>query len=143
MARLLNAQSVELLKTLLEKLGRVEGGELDIGAFSAWFRSLRWDSSIGFNTPYLAPLGWAIETSLFEYEEYPHLYSPSDLRDAVNTVLAREGYEPVAVTLGRWAVTFAVYPGARGTRVIRRSLHQDPLPDPPETPPIATVTIPA
>lgn len=143
MARLLSSHSVETLKTLLDQLARLEGGSLDMGAFSAWFKSLRWDSSVGFNTYDLAPLGWAIETSLFEYEDFPHLYIPADLRDAVETVLRREGYEPLEQTLSQRLDTFSVYAGGRDFPVIRSSLHRRIDQDPPAIDRVVAISVPA
>lgn len=144
MARLLSSQSVETLKVLLDQLAKVEGGSLDIGAFADWFKSFRWDASTGFNTSELAPLGWAVETSLFEYEDFPDEYTVEDLKDAVLTVFRREGFEPLDVTLSQRGDIFSVYAGGSGAPLSRRYLHR--LPDQDQTemaPPLAVVTIPA
>jgi hypothetical protein len=101
MAKVLSSQSVETLKTMLDQLDTLEGGSMEIGNFSGWFTSLRWDSSVGFNTTELAPLGWAIETSLFEYDDCPHNYAIEDLNDAISTVFRREGFAPLEVTLNQ------------------------------------------
>ncbi len=102
MARLLSSQSVETLKTLLDQLDKLEGGSsMKNGNFSDWFKSLRWDSSVGFNATELAPLGWAIETSLFEYDDCPHNYAIEDLNDAISTAFRREGFAPLEVTLNQ------------------------------------------
>lgn len=102
MAWLLSSQSVETLKTLRDQLGKLEGGSLSIGEFGDWFKSLRWDSSTGFNTIELAPLGWAIEMSLFEYHDCVEQYSVDDLADAIDTVMRREGVESLDAMLHRY-----------------------------------------
>jgi hypothetical protein len=87
----LTAQSVSTLNTLRDQLARLAGGSLEMGGFTTWFRSLRWDSETGFNSPDLASLGWAIETSLFEFDLVPEHYRLDDLTAAVEDVMQREG----------------------------------------------------
>lgn len=86
MAASLSSQATETLKTLRDQLGRLEDGSLGIGEFSDWFTSRRWDSSAGFNTTELAPLGWGIETALMEYEIYPDGFEAADLIDVFERV---------------------------------------------------------
>lgn len=91
MSTSLTMDAVGTLKALRDQLNRLAGGELDMGGFSTWFKSVRWDAANGFNNDDLAPLGWAIETSLFEYDAFPSEYRYEDLRDAVDAAMTREG----------------------------------------------------
>lgn len=104
MSPTLSSQSIEMLNVLSDQFGKLEGGSMDIGGFRDWFRSLRWDSSKGFNTTEMAPLGWAIETSLFEYDEYPDAVTVDDLRECIALVMNRQGlgsYAPLFVSRNR------------------------------------------
>lgn len=84
-------QSVGTLKVLRDQLDKLAGGTSEMGGFSTWFKSVRWDAAAGFNNEELAPLGWAIETTLFEYEAYPNEFDVDDLIRTINDVMLREG----------------------------------------------------
>lgn len=71
-------------RELKDHLTSLERGEISINQFKAWFKSLRWDSVKGFNTPGMAPLGWAIETALFDND-----VTADDLRETIHDTLQR------------------------------------------------------
>jgi hypothetical protein len=91
MSTSLTTETTGTLNVLFDQLRRLAGGTLEMGAFRMWFTSVRWDTKSGFNTEALAPLGWAIETALFEWSQFPDEFLPSDLIASVENVVQREG----------------------------------------------------
>jgi hypothetical protein len=87
-------QDTQLIEALSERLCELHDGRLSMVGFRNWFRALRWDTERGFNRPEVAPLGWAIETSLFEFDDFPHEYTVADLKTAIQSTMQRQAVTP-------------------------------------------------
>jgi hypothetical protein len=61
---------LQLLERLDDLTGRLEGGSLEIGAFSDWFMSSEWEARMANNSSALR-LGWDIQNILYEWQDFP------------------------------------------------------------------------
>ena len=79
------ANELQLLEKLDDRLGRLEGGSLEIGDFITWFMNSEWEARMANNSSALR-LGWDIQNILYEWQDFPELTSVSrvttSIRDA-------------------------------------------------------------
>lgn len=93
-----------LLDKLSEHLGMLAGGSLSIGEFSTWFMNSEWEARMS-SSRHALWLGWAIESILFEWGDFPDDISEHDVLSAIHGELSKQGGAFFGPVFGRWDIT--------------------------------------
>lgn len=68
------------------KVDALEAGEITISEFNRWFSDARWEANS--KTPELLHLGWGIQGTMYEWEDFPFFIKPETIVASLKELLA-------------------------------------------------------